>query len=234
MSKQQELKGRAKRNGIILVVALVVFGGIYFAADSFDSASQAAKSEAENGLNNDSTKLAGYTSQIERSGDAEKRFIALQQQRENLVFEADIEQFSSWLATIKDQYRFARGLKVTVANEKPSDKSELQTFDYSITLRPAMEISLEAISDMHVFSFLEDLQRQSVGIVNITHIEMKRKSEMDLGAITEMRAGTAPYLVEAKITFDWIGVGRKQPKAGDKPAAATPGAPVTPATAGAQ
>ncbi|MFM9890004.1 MAG: hypothetical protein ACKVOE_05070 [Rickettsiales bacterium] len=224
MNKQQQLTKQAIKNGIMALVVALVFGAGYYGADQFSESALASKTAAENDLSADTAKMASYTSQIDKSGDAVKRFIAIEKTRDNIDFTAEIDTLSKWFRQAKDQYRFSDALAITITPAKPSEKSELQTLDYNVTLRPDMEIkNIEAMSDIHVLSFLQEFMRHANGLVNVTHFALTRKGEMDASAIAQMRTRGRPVLVQGEVKFDWIGVARKEKTApATSPASATP------------
>lgn len=211
MNKQQQLTKQVTKSGILAIVVACVFAIVFYAANQFNAAAHNAKVNAENALSADMAKMASFTSQIDKSGDAVKRFISIEQARDNLVFAADIGVLSNWFKQAKQQYRFSDALAISIAPERPNDKSDLQTLDYTVTLRPDMEIkNIEAMSDIHIFSFLQEFMRHANGLVSVSHVKLSRKADLNPTALAQIQSGVAPVLIEGEIRFDWVGIVRKQ------------------------
>ncbi len=87
-------------------------------------------------------------------------------------------------------------------------------------LHPKIELKAKAISDVHLFSFIHDIQRNAPGLVRVEKVAMKRLDKVDLtdSAIGTLKTGASPIAVEATITLTWIRFVEKA----TKPSAATP------------
>ena len=138
---------------------------------------------------------------------------------ENVDYTANNEGIKNWLRNAKNAYRFSNDFKLSITPEKPSDKTELNGLAYDVTMRPEMKIEFQAISDMHVFSFLKDFIKQAPGVVRIDSISLKRKGDMNNAVISQLTAGQAVFMVDASIKFSWIGITPKEAKPDTKGAA---------------
>lgn len=215
---QKKLVKLAAIVGGILVfsLALMLFTG------SLASDAMQRRSTAESARNSESSQISTIRSQIEKSGEAEKRFVEIALNHSSPDYSANTDALKDWLREMKEKYRLGDNFKLTLALDKPSDKPEFSNLNFTVTVREPMKLEFGAISDMHVFSFVRQLEQDMPGMLKITKFEMKRNSDLGANSFRELAAGATPQYVEAIIEFTWIGV---EPKSADKQNAA-------PATAG--
>lgn len=219
MNKFKQLTKRIGIEAGVIFGILVVCFGIYTLTGSMVSSAEQAKTEAESALSQDRGQLANLRAQLDRSGEAERRFIDIQLKRTTMDFSSSTDTIKSWASNAKARYRLANNFRLSLPPEQPSDKPELSGLDYNITLRPGVTMELEAMSDTHVFSLVDDLQRSLPGLVRIKYVDVERKGELDGQSVAQMVGGMAPSLVASKIQFDWIGINPKEASANAAPAA---------------
>lgn len=234
MSKLKTLRQHVIKYVAKLFGVLALCVGAYIAAGSFADSSQEAKTKAEAEVNQLRAQLANMTSQIDKSGKAEKRFFEIASARKNNDYVANSDTLKEWLREAKDSFRFASDFKLTLAPLANVDKPEFAGLNYDVTLRDPMRIELHAMSDMHVFSFMQELLHASPGMVRITKWSIKREKDLDAAALTSMSSGQIIDMVEATIEFQWIGVDVKKanpaaagvaPPGGPPPVPPIPGGP---------
>ena len=221
MNKQKTLEKKIVKLAVMGLLALLVFGGIYGGSVVASNAVTAMKLEAERRLSDETTRLNGLRTQMEKSGQAEKQYAELMAFRVNQEFSMNQEMLYAWLRSAATQFRLT-SFKLTRATEEDSLKPELAQLNYRISLRAPVKLEFAAISDMHVFSFIEALRRSAPGFVVIEKIEFSRKSDLKPDLLTNLRNGGTPPLVDAKIDFIWVGVVAKP-----EPSLTTPASPVT-------
>ena len=220
MSKQQDLTKSLIRQGVICVGVIAVFTGLYFGTDYLVDSFSAKQKEAEQTLSHDQSEINSLKSQMDKSGVAESRFLTIQEARTGLDFSADTDALKTWLRQAKTQYRLSNSFKLSLTAEKVAENKEFAGTNYTVLEHPAMKLEFSAMSDVHVFSLLDDLMRGAPGFIRIDGVSLKRVSDIDAGVINQMRAGATPYAIDAVITFNWIGLKEKEkPK---EPAPSTP------------
>ena len=205
----------------VTVGAIVAGAGVawYVTGNMADSAAD-KKKQADTSLSQDTSQLNTVSAQLDRSGEAEKRFIDIEASRTGTDFTDNVDTMKAWMRDAKAHYRFANNFKLSLPPEKPTDKADLQGLDYDITQRTDATIDLEAISDLHIFSFLEAMQKSAPGIVRITEFTVERRGDIQPSTYAQLTGGMTPYLATARIKFNWVGINPKDK--GDKAAAAKP------------
>lgn len=225
MNKFKQLTKRTVKQGVIaaIIVATVggVFGGVSYYADTIAK----AKSDAESKLSSDKGTLSNLKTQMDKSGEAEKRFAAIQQEHQSTEFYSNLDGIKGCLSASRGRYHLGTDTKFEKGTEAPSDRSELSSLNYNILVRSRMKLTFSALTDMHVFSFLQDLKTTCPGLIRVDSLKLSRKGELDDLTISQIRNGTTPLLVSAEVQLSWIGIMKKESK---DPKSATPPTPPAP------
>lgn len=204
MNKYQKLIKRLVATAIKCFVFLAIAVGVYVAVSMHQDGILKQKTEADLKLSEAESKRNSLRDQIDKTGVAEKKFIEFQGARSVENFSANFEAFQAFLKDSKDRYRLS--IELLPAKEVLTDKAELKNFPYDVMLRPKVELTIKAISDVHVFSFIRDMQRNSPGLVHIERVAIKRldKSDLTETTIENLKTGASPLMVEATIQLTWI------------------------------
>ncbi len=219
MTKYQRLTKKTVKAAVLAAVVLGIFGGIYGGLSYYADSVAQQKSEASSRYDQDVALLNTLHNQLEKSGEAQKRYAALQAERTSMDFAANIGAIKQYLSSAKSRYHFDH-VSLKPAKEVPTDKPELANFSYNIMLQPHMTMQFLAPSDVHVFSFIDDLRRSAPGLIRIDSVKLKRVADMTEAVFGQMSAGMAPNLVDATVEFTWIHVTPKDTK---DPNATAPG-----------
>lgn len=223
MSKYQDLSKNTAKLAAKAIAIVVATGALYGAVVTYGDNVEKQKAEAEAKATSDNSTLTNLRNQVDKSGEAEKRFATIQAERVSTNYVADREELTTWLRAAVARYRFKKdAFKLTLVPEVASDKPELMNFNYNITLRPHVKVEIEAISDTHVFSFIDELRSAGAGFIRIDHLDIKRKGDVTEQTLGQIRNGEAPSLVEVKMEITWIGLTPKEAKSGKSGTTAEP------------
>lgn len=74
--------------------------------------------------------------------------------------------------------------------------------NYSIISSPIV-VSIEALDDMDVYSFLKLLQMRFPGSIEITKFDLKRNIELSQPILRQIGTGTPIVLVNSTLSFNW-------------------------------
>lgn len=212
MNKYQQLMKALIKLLAICFAVVAAFTAVYFVTDDMLSTSETEKNDADAALTRDRGEIANLTNELEKSGLAEKRFNETQQGRGTLDYSANTDALKDWLRQAKNKYRLSNNLKLSLTSEKLSDNKELGGQNYSVFEHPEMKLDFNAISDMHIYSFLEEMTRNTPGLMRIDSITMKRIGDLDQNQLNQIRNGAAPYLIETHVQFQWITLKDKRSK----------------------
>jgi hypothetical protein len=217
--KYKALTKKTTKNAIAALAIIALAGGVYAAVTMYSGRIEIMKTEYEGKLATDNSLLSSLKSQIETSGESEKRYAALQEIHINPSYEVNRDDLMEWLTNARDRYNFASA-NFTPAVAVKTDKPELASFNYDIMVYPRMKLDFSAPSDLHVFSFIDEMRRFAAGIVRIDKVQLTRKGDLEDTVIEQMKKGTVAALVEAKIEFTLIGVAKRPDNPAGAPAAA--------------
>jgi hypothetical protein len=211
MSKYKELAKKTVKTAIVSAISVAVMIAVYIGISIYAESVAKQKQEVESKLSADKGLRDSLDNQMNKSGVAEKRFAEIQVQRTTVNYEANLDVLADVLRGAKQLYRFAN-LKIKPAESRATDKPDLANFNYDITVRSRMRLDFQATSDVHVFSFLEDLRASAPGMVRIDMLSIKRTADLSDASISQISSGTTPLLVDVKLEFTWIGIAPKDKK----------------------
>lgn len=198
---KQVAKETAISAGLVGVAIAILLG-----AGLFASSAEGNKQKADAALSQQRSQLATMKAQLESSGAAEKRYVQVQLNRANSDFTTSVDGLRNWIRDAKMRYRFTNSFKLNLPPLVLSTQPEFSGLNYDIALRSPVKIDLEAMSDLHVLSFIHELSRQAPGVIRLTYLEMERDSDMSNRTYNMMVSGSIPKMVTARLQFMWIGI----------------------------
>lgn len=230
MSKMQLLKKQVTREAVIVAGAVVAVFVLYMVTGSFADSAMTKKNDAMNQYNQTQSQLGMMRGQITKSDSADKRYAEIKLQRDNEDYLNDTDKLKDLLKQMKDEYRFSDAMRLRISTEKVSEKPEFTPLNYKVVVREDMEMNTAAISDVHVFSFLQELERRMPGFIRVTKLKITRKTGMSIEALAQLSSGNKLEMIDTALKFTWLTLEDKnpaQPEGANAPAQPAQGA-VTP------
>ncbi len=211
MSKQKQLSKKIVRTAVIAAIAIAGAVGLYMGVSLATESVDKQKQDMESKLRSDEDKLRGLKDRYDKSGVAEKSFIEIQSKRvAGTPYTSSVEQLVEYLRAAKTRYKFFKFDTTRPPKETPTDRPELANFNNQIIATRPLKFNITAISDVHIFSFLEELRSAMPGFIRVDSITLKRSADMTDGTYSALtNNGSAVALVEAKIELTWITVSAK-------------------------
>ncbi len=223
-NKYKQLNQKTAKLAMKGLCVVALFFALYVGIDFFAGDVEKQKAEAERKTSGEADLLRNLRSQMDKSGEAEKRFAAIQEFRTSTDYSINKEVLQAWLRSAVSRYHFNEP-KMTLGTEGASDKSDLANFNYNISIRPQVKLEFKAASDLHIFSFLEELRSASPGLIRVNSLQVSRRGDIDDAVISQINNGITPILIEAKMELGWIGLSQKKEK-GTEDASGAPAAPM--------
>ena len=217
MNKYAQLRKAIIKSAITFGASIVGCVGLYIGTDEFSTSTDNEKTEAERLLTQDRGRISDLASQLDKSGIAEKRFLESQANRTNPEYGPNSDILKEWLKNAITKYRLSSNLKLSLTQEVVGDNKLLNGTTYEAIEHPAMKIEYSSITDTHSFSFLDELMQDAPGFVVIESLTMKRVADADKNVVNLLRSGSSPYLMDTKVTFNWIGLREKSTKKPGQP-----------------
>ncbi|MBN8543423.1 MAG: hypothetical protein J0M34_04070 [Alphaproteobacteria bacterium] len=224
--KKQVIREAGLRAGYVVIafIAMMVTG-------SFSETASTEKMQAQGQLSASESQLGMMRSQITKTNSAEQRFAELSINRDNEEFVTTTDRLKETLKVMKEQYRLSDAMRLTISQEKISERPEFTGLNYKILVRDEMEISTGTLSDLHFFSFIQDMQRRMPGLIRIKQMSVLRKSQLSMDVLGQMSTGGKPDVVDGVVKFTWLTLqDANPPKTGQGQDANAPNA--APPTAG--
>lgn len=100
---------------------------------------------------------------------------------------------------------------VNVIFSKPEKVTEELVSSTVEVMKSTVSIKFSAISDVHVFDFIDAVLNEYPGYVHITSLTMNRSQMITKDVLTQIANGGKPSLVDAKLDFIWYGLNYKGP-----------------------
>ncbi len=222
MNKKEQLVKALIRRGVIAGCVVTAFVGVYVGTDMLATNMEPKKVAADQALSKDKSEISRLEDQLEKASVAEARFADLMTERRSLDFSSSSDSMKDWLRSAKDRYRLSNSFKLNLTAEKPVHNRSLDETKYEVAEHPAMKLEFDAMSDTHVYAFLDDMRRNGPGLIRIDSLAMKRTGELNANTLKQMRSGHTPYQIDAKIEFNWIGITEKQAKPAPDASAKSP------------
>ena len=131
-------------------------------------------------------------------------YSALDQKLKEGHFKLDIASAKKILNQLRQKHRIANlTLQMTAQNrfgqEDPS----------SVAVEPVFRevtLSLAALSDLHIYAFLKDMETSLPGYIHFTKATLTRIRPLSDDILREVSLGSTPALINANITFVWLGI----------------------------
>lgn len=232
MNKLKKLSKKLVRAGVIGALLIAVMLALYIGATVFSSGSQKEKQDVENKYKSDKSLEEDLKRQLTNSDEAGKRFVVLQEKRRTDHYDGSSETLIEYLKQAKLRYKFEQFNLSRPQKGTPSDKDQLKNLsNYDISTRP-LQFKITATSDLHVFSFIDDLMADIPGILRIDGISFKRSADLSDSTISQLSNGAKVMTVEATVDLTWVTVAAKESI--KTPATAAGSAGATPHASGAK
>ncbi len=205
MEKLKQTKKKMTMEVGVCAAVVIVLGGLFFMADSMATSANEELARAQG-------EVAGIASQIaelERKYQIVNSSLVEYQNYNKKLKAGDYtigrEVAFNKLKTINDQYRIMQ-LMLGI----PSDPAPLgdQEFNKKTVEGKATDITLtmEAYSDLHVFSFLDEMQRELPGFFKYNEFTLTRDRAITIDLLAELSRGEKSSVVSSSLKGTWYGI----------------------------
>lgn len=140
-------------------------------------------------VNKEITEFAAANTLWEELSNKEKAQAGLRLNEAEDIFKA-----------LEEQYRLA---DVSLDLSKPKELQDQYKTRTTVVVTSDITVSFSAISDLHVFSFIQDLIAKLPGYTKIQSLSMSRGANLSADMIENARFGDYPRLVNVKLSLLW-------------------------------
>lgn len=193
---------------VALIVGMVFLGGeitkeeqeqIMLRGNIGSLGQQIADLEAKHGV------VTSSITQFRRLKDRQKRG----------DFNINREQATDIFDTLRQKYRISN-LSMTVTPKAEMSTPELMRPTAQMAFSEAV-LEFDAMSDIHVFSFVQDAAAALPGFLRISNFRIDRQRKITNEVYVSVSKGELPRMVSAKVTFMWFGIDEKQKVSNEAP-----------------
>lgn len=135
-------------------------------------------------------------------------FVDLQAKIDNDKFVLNPEEGSKILELLSIKHRISN-LTAEINTEKKIISSDY--YGYTPIYRQIF-LTFSAMSDAHIYAFLDNIKKYFPGYIDLSKINMTRKLAISEDILVEVSKGTIPELLDAKIELIWLGINVKAEK----------------------
>jgi hypothetical protein len=213
MNKYKQLTKKTAKTGVGAAIVVGICAVFYVGLSMYAETVAKQKSDVESKVTTDQGLLGSLKDQMNKSGEAEKRYASLQENRTTQSYSSSLDQFFDFLRQAKGRYQLTQFNRIgKPPKETVSDKPELAHFkSYDVMTRP-LKFQFNAVSDLHVFSFLDDIKASAPGMVRVDMLSIKRASDLNEVSFNNLATGASPLLVDAKLDITLITIVPKEQK----------------------
>lgn len=220
MNKLQLLKQQLIKRLFVAFMFVAAAGGFLFLSNYLLDAEVQRRNELEQAVATDQSLLSNIRNKLDQSTVAEKRYAEIVLKRPNTNLDVRNDVLVQQLREEKAHYRLTNA-KLNLVPEAVVSQPELTHPNFEVAVRDGVGVEFDAISDVHVYSFIEDFTSRSGGFVRVKSVDIERKGDLSPAAITQLISGQNISIVSAKLQFMLVGI---QPKEIVEPPAAAGGA----------
>lgn len=199
---QRDLVKEAVRASGIVGGALA----LYLALSSWNSATFEEHMALQSRFGQEQAEIALLRTKVESAGTVGKSYGDLVTDRAGAGFEIDNARVRDVLQELVERYRLNLEGKLEYSAQQAYAPAAFQNLTNKFIVRRDARFVFTAITDQHVYSFLEALRRELPGIIRFTKFSLRRTAEADPTVIATLASGNPAYLVSAEVTFDWYGM----------------------------
>lgn len=205
MEKLKRTKKKTTIQSAIAGAVVAVLGGIYFFADSLatDSSLELAQAQGE------AIGIASQIAELERKHQIVKSSLLKFQEYDRHLKNGDYaisrEIAFNNLKILNDRYRIMK-LMLGIPNDPTSltdEKFQKKTLEAKAT---EVNLTMSAYSDLHVFSFLNDMKTGLPGFFKYDEFSMQRERRVTLDMLAELSRGEKSSVVSCSLKGTWYGI----------------------------
>lgn len=210
--KLRTLKKRVVTEGAAAAGAVTLLLGIAF----YTQGEIERQTQRQQALRSDIHSIEQQIADLERKHGIVNRSIVefhrLKNRQKRGAFTIDRDQATDIFDTLRRKYRISN-LSMTVTPKDVMAGADLVRPTGQIMFSEAT-LEFDAMSDLHVFSFVQDAADTLPGFLKITDFDISRQRQITNDVYVSVSRGEQPRMVSAKVRFLWLGIDEK-PKVAD-------------------
>ncbi len=209
MKKENRLKKKMFK--VIMIVFAVIFflSGVLYYIYSNSEEKEKEKTTLEMSMRQQRNRLAQLEQKFEIYESSFSAYMEINRSFEDGNYSLVADHGAAILGRLIKRHRLNNlRMKIGSKQELVNQSSEKYT-GFKPVFRE-VEVIFSALTDLHVYAFIDNIKKIFPGVIQETSVKISRKRPFSREVIIEVSRGSLPEVVEANITFLWMGIDQKK------------------------
>ena len=206
MKKYNTLKKKLIKEGVIAAGVLAFLAGVMLLVGSLVTSLERDNRTADANKRSIVKKINKLEDKHQIVTSSISEFQELRERETEGQFRIDRNEIQRILDDMRKRYRISN-LSLSVG---PIAPVRGETFDKEtlITKNTRLEISFGALSDVHAFSFMNDVLNNTPGFMKIVSFNIERERKISNDVYISVSRGEEPRMVSVNASIEWLGYER--------------------------
>lgn len=217
MNKFKTMRKKAAIEFGIAVGVIAVFSGAYMGVSSMVASAEETKNQLQSRISQLQGETASARERLESADASAALYAKIASSRSrDVALPITRDELTNVLSTVKDIHRLSK-LNMELSPFEAFTNEDLTAMEVKAS-KAAVKLTFGGMSDQHLFSFIERLNRDLAGFAKLTKVSLTRSLAFDIDMMRQVSRGSEPEMVTGDVEFDWYGFSRDDVP---EPAAAT-------------
>lgn len=208
MKKYNRLKKMLLKELVVFGVTVAVFGGMVFYVSNYVRNQETRKKTVESSIQQTDSQMRSVKENYEKANVSIELYKDIVSKLSDGSLGTGDEALRDVLIHLKDKYRLSQ-LNLKLDPAKPYDDAAVKNSTVVDVTYSKVGLKLGAMSDVHLYSFLFDLNQMLNGIVKVSSLSLSREKQFTDDMLFRISKGALPQTVGAELVFYWLGVEEK-------------------------
>lgn len=192
------------KESLIAFAAVAVLGALAATSDYLASRNESQIATLQGQLNNSTGQLTEMEHKYQVIKDSVEIYLEIKKQINTGYYTLDREKAKEILSGIGKKHRIDKiETQMSPIETLTMPGVSLQRADVQFS---DVRLSFRAMSDMHVYAFIDSLMRELPGVKKITGLTISMVGSFSNESLADMSTGKKPEIMNAEITFFWMGI----------------------------
>lgn len=205
MIKYNKLKEKLTKESMMIAGIVIVLSGVGFGLSSYADSNQQDLTAANNSLQGVNAQIVEIERKSNIVSTSLDQFNSIKKRMDKKEFLLDTEVAQLKLNELRKKFLLSSAT-VAITDEKSLTTPALSRFSALVFSSRDVSITFKALTDLHVYSFINALKNEFPGFTKIYEVKISRLSKVNQSVKKGIvYAGQEPELIEATVKFYWLG-----------------------------
>lgn len=218
MNKFKTMRKKAAIEFGIALGVIAVFSGAYMGVSSMVASAEETKNQLQSRISQLQSETASARERLESADSSAALYAKIASSRSrDVALPITRDELTNVLSAMKDIHRLSK-LNMELAPFEAFTNEDLTAMEVKAS-KAAVKLTFGGMSDQHLYSFIERLNRDLAGFAKLTKLSLTRSLAFDIDTMRQVSRGAQPEMVTGDVEFEWYGFNRDD---APEPDAATP------------